>query len=390
MPVHYMNIINNKYEGQDDNNFSEKLINELNRLDSAQKDQSSIHKTNIDKMLNDSLILDNLYHSNNIRQSRNDVMNISDSGGNIFTHTFRFGLSNPYGAISSAREFLFFTKPDLHIIKNVSISSNAVLNDGLGSYFWKDMLDNKKRIISCLQGSYNNYFAGSYTSDPFNHLLQNTVVSNLDVPGLNSNSIETSTNTFGVSISYRGSSEDSDDNPEFSLEFKDDRYLNVYTFFRAYEEYETLKKHGLIEPQANYRKNKIINDQFAIYKIIVDEDMETILYWGKYYGVYPVSLPRDAFNSPNFQDGISFTINFKAAFYEDMRPEILYDFNALTRSMWNNKAYHRIDIYNDIIGRIDGRLPIFAYVERVEGDLRAQQNPNRYYYKLAWKGDDTY
>ncbi len=378
---YYMDTTNNKYEGQDDNNFSERLIDELNSINNIDNVMPSTNKNDIDK-ISESNIFDSLYHANNIRQTRNDVMNVSDSGGNIFTHTFRFGLSNPYGAISSAREFLFFTKPDLHILKSSVYLTENKLNEGLTSYFWKDLFENKKRIINCLQASctYN---------DPFNHLLQNTVVSNLDVPGLNSNSIETSTNTFGVSISYRGSSEDSDDNPEFSLEFKDDRYLNVYTFFRAYEEYETLKKHGLIKPQTAYRVNKVINDQFAIYKFIVDEDMETILYWGKYYGVYPVSLPRDAFNSPNFQDGISFTINFKAAFYEDMRPEILYDFNTLSYNLFKSTKY-RIDIYNDILGRIDGRLPVVASVIRVEGDKRAQQNPNGYYYKLAWKGDEMY
>ena len=57
--------------------------------------------------------------------------------------------------------------------------------------------------------------------------------------------------------------------------------------------------------------NKIIHDQFSIYKFIVDEDMETIIYWGKYYGVYPTSLPRDAFSNSNFQDGLTFSINFK-------------------------------------------------------------------------------
>ena len=224
--------------------------------------------------------------------------------------------------------------------------------------------------------------------DPFNHLLQNTLNSNLEVPSLNAPSIETSTNTFGVSLTYRGSSEESDDGPEFSLEFKDDRYLNVYTFFRAYEEYETLKKHGVIKPYKDYILNKVLHDQFAVYKFIVDEDMETIIYWGKYYGVYPTSLPRDAFNSDNFADGLTFSINFKAAFYEDMRPEILYDFNNTAKPMFDNCKY-RIDVCNDVFMRADGRAAKSAMVYRVENDKRAALNPNKYYYKLVWRGDET-
>ena len=108
----------------------------------------------------------------------------------------------------------------------------------------------------------------------------------------------------------------------------------------------------------------------------------------KYYGVYPTSLPRDAFNNDNFQDGLSFSINFKAAFYEDMRPEILFDFNKLSKPIFGAAKY-RIDVYNDIFMRHDGRAAKAAAVYMVQGDKRALQNPNQYYYKLVWKGDDT-
>ena len=50
---------------------------------------------------------------------------------------------------------------------------------------------------------------------------------------------------------------------------------------------------------------------------------------------------------------------------------------------------HRIDIYNDSLMRHDGRAAKSAMVYIVQGDRRANQNPNQYYYKLVWKGDDT-
>ena len=335
-------------------------------------------------------IYTNLFHANNLRMYRNEVYGGKEA---IFNKTFRFGLDNKFGQLSTTREFVFFTKPDLHIMltNEKGEVSKKKLNPGLTSYYWTDMRTSKSRIIECLQSSYSK--SKVTVKDPFNHLLQNCLISAVEVPSLNSTSIETSTNTYGVSLSYRGSSEDSDDGPEFSLEFKDDRYLNVYNFFRAFEEYETLKKHGIVAPQRYYTLNKILHDQFAIYKFIVDEDMETIIYWGKYYGVYPTSLPRDTFSSNNFQEGLSFSINFKAAFYEDMKPEILFDFNNLSKPVFDNCKY-RIDIYNDIMMRHDGRAAKAALVYKVTSknnpnDARAQQNPNGYYYKLVWKGDDT-
>ena len=54
----------------------------------------------------DSKYMKNLYHSANLFQN-NEI--------DLFNKTYRFGLLNPYGAISTTREYLFFTKPDLHI-----------------------------------------------------------------------------------------------------------------------------------------------------------------------------------------------------------------------------------------------------------------------------------
>ena len=359
---------------QFDNLYSRHL---LERLQSTDTGEQNITPGNIINELDYSFsgkdnMYDSLYHANNLRRFRNEIYGTDTSGGRLFTDTFRFGVQNPYGHVGNAKEFVFFTKPDLHIFKvddNTFECSKTELNKGINTYFWQDLAYSKKRIIALLQYGY-------LKGDPFNHLLQNTLINTLEVPSLNAPSVETSTNTYGVNLTYRGSSEESDDGPEFSLEFKDDRYLNVYTFFRAYEEYETMKKHGIIAPQKKYIMNKILHDQFSIYKFIVDEDMETIIYWGKYYGVYPTSLPRNAFSDGNFQDGITFNINFKAAFYEDMRPEILQDFNYISETTFKDECRYYVDIYNSATRRNDGRCARSALVQRVSGDARAQQNPN--------------
>ena len=362
-------------------------------------DLTSMEYSTVEQKLRDSMSWNNnsyttgfegLAHANNIF-SRNDIYNKSTNP--LFHKTWRFGLLNPYGAIASSKEFLFFTKPDLHILQRSDADGGVQneLNVGLSSGFWQDMFKSKKRIIEMLQSSY-----GDHKADPFNHLLQNMVNSNLDIPSLSAPTVETATNMYGVGFSYRGSSEQSDDAPEFSLEFKDDRWLNVYSFFRAYEEYETEKHHGTIRPWKSYIINKIIHDQFAIYKFIVAEDMETIIYWGKYYGVMPTSLPRDVFSSDNFENGLSFSISFKAAFYEDMKPEIIEDFDDLTKDWWDkfdpethNRAYD-LDAHNDILDRTDNRTAVAAYVFKDEDSLTAQMSPNGYVYKLKWRGSDAY
>lgn len=299
----------------------------------------------------------------------------------LFTKTYRFGhfLKN---TISVGREFLFFTKPELYIIQRDNDESSGKLNNTLvpgmaKNPFWTELADNRYPIIQLLQRSITK------DQDPFNHLLQNTVNSNLDIPSLSADYVDSASNSYGVNLSYRSSSESSDDSPEFSLEFKDNKWLDVFYYFKAYDEYEVLKHHGLVGPYKDYIVNKVLHDQMSIYKFITDDDMETILYYGKVYGVTPKNVPREVFSSPNWDSGITYSIDFKASFYEEMKPDIITDFNSISRTLYNAQPY-RIDVYNDILQQVDHRPAKIAYIEKV----KTNRSSAGFAYKLRWRGSD--
>lgn len=322
-----------------------------------------------------------IYHANNMfsERERNKL-------GGIFNKTYRFGYYNT-NTVSTGKEFLFFTKPDLNIMTNVLGVErlNPFLAD---TPFWINLLHDKPDVIKALQFSYSGGTSKAgdgydETSDIFNHLLQNQVVSSLDIPSLSAQMTETAVNDYGVGYNYRGSSESSDDNPDFSLEFKDNKWLDTYMFFKAYEMYETMKHHGQVAPKKEYITDRIIHDAFAIFKFIVAEDMETIIYFGKMYGVTPKSLPRDSFSNATFDSGITYNIDFQAAFYEDMVPDIITDFNALSYKYYMSRRY-RIDVYNERLGMADGRAAQAAIVVQEKSNL----SPSGYVYKLKWRGDD--
>jgi hypothetical protein len=300
----------------------------------------------------------------------------------IFNRRYRFGLFNPYETLTTTREFLFFTKPDLNIYTRNETSGTLTgsMNSALTKIpYWQELKTKYMDVIKCLQ------LTKGKKNDPFNHLLENMCISNIAVPSLDAETIETPNNMYGVGFSYRGSSEASNDNFDFDLEFKDTKYLPVYQFFKAYEEYETLKHHGTIGPWKGYIQDKVLHDQFALYKFLVAEDMETIIYYAKYYGVMPKSLPRDVFSSESFDSGLSYSISFKCAFFDDMDPVILNDFNALSKTYYDSLKY-RIDVYNDVMDRMDNRPTQAAYITSAS-DSNA---PGGKVYKLKWKGSDKY
>lgn len=299
----------------------------------------------------------------------------------------RYGYLDPYNHITSnsLREYLFFTKPDLHIINYKTHKLNKQLADNA---FFIDLYGRYQNVITQLQRS----AIEEPTQFPFVNLLSFSVNSSLDLPGISSQNIDTPQTIFGNNYEYRGSGEASDDNPKFSLEFKDTKHLDLYMFFRAYEEYEVMKRHGLVTPPRKaYTKNRVLHDQMGVYKFICADDGR-IVHYSYICGVKPENVPRDAFsNISNFDNGITFTIDFTGAFIEDMNPLILRDFNLTTDPRRIACKNERMPLYKGkkdankwIVygsGQGYGQFAKTAYVVGTQYKTGKEQRP---FYKLVW------
>lgn len=259
----------------------------------------------------------------------------------------RFGrVLDPYGRLTDGREYLFFVKPDLHICAPNNNLANPIYKISGGSGTDSNYTANGYTLNPQLSG--NSYFAylierypnvvsqlqmsarSNAGTSPFANLLSFSVNSYLELPTSEASTLNNPATIFGTNYEYLKDAEESDENPSFSLEFLDTKDLEVYHFFKAYTEYHIARKTGLVTPpDLNYYRYKRLHNTMGIYKFIVADDMETILYWAYFWGVYPISCPRDSFGDPLFSDGLSFSVNFKAAFMEDMNPAILKQFNNL-------------------------------------------------------------
>ena len=267
------------------------------------------------------------------------IYSSDDINENKYKKYSRFGrVLDPHNKLNDTREYLFFVKPDLHICynehatniygkldKSESFSANGLtLNPQLqdNPYFvW--LISKRPEVAKQLQYSLDK-------ADPFCNLLSFTVNNSLDLPSVDSSTLDTPNTIFGSNIEYLKDSETSDENRDFSLEFVDSKKLEVYHFFKAYSEYHKVRKSGLVTPPDQvYYQYKMLHNIMGVFKFLVDEDMETIRYYAYYWGVFPTNVPREAFSDPSFDNGLSFSINFKSAFIEDNDPRILLHFNDL-------------------------------------------------------------
>lgn len=287
---------------------------------------------------------------------------------NVF---YRFGRLDPYNMLGSTREYVFFTKPDLHIFNSSDIYT---LNPELANipYFYDLMRRGyNTTVLRDLQYSIDK-------STPFIKILTNEKRSNLDLNTINVDSVETGANLYGTRIFYRKASDHSDEEGDFTIEFEDSKYLDIYLWFKTFDQYTKKKYEGKVSPPSElYIQNKILHDQMAIYKFIVGEDGETIIHWSQFFGCYPLNVPREVFSDLSSDGHLKFTTNWKCTFQEDMMPNTISDFNALA-----NKTTHsgiEVPIYDASINAMSGENVLVPYISFDSAGLGKYKQ-----YKLKW------
>lgn len=302
--------------------------------------------------------------------------NLQPSGDDIryYDRFSRFGLLDPYNKLTFGKEYLFFTKPDLHIYEpNTTTLQDTLANDP----FFKDLHARHPHVIGQLQRSAG---ATSKTTQqiksPFMNLLTNSVVNTLELPTLTAGTMEGPSNMWGGSNTYRKDSWMGDEGVEFSLEFEDCKTLDIYYMLKAYENYHRYMMMGYIYPPNigsaaadndgnyfdQYTENKELHTTFGIYKFIVDDDYTTLLYWAYVCGAYFVNTPRDAFNGIDgvVNDGLKYSVDFKAFCCDDMNPVILSNFNNYVLDAYTEtSSYEECTLNNHVSsdGTVLSELP---------------------------------
>lgn len=327
----------------------------------------------------------------------------------------RFGFMDPFNNLSQSKEYLFFTKPDCHIYNPDTTSLQPIFKN---DPFFIDMANRYPHVLQQLQssaGSTGTASSDNIAKNPFMVLLSNSVKNSIDLPSLTASEMDNSTNMYGTTMPYRKDAWTGDENIEFSLEFEDSRFLEVYLLLKTYEEYERYKTLGMIYPpnidhadewgeakhNCNvYIREKRLHDVFGIYRIIVGEDYQTIIYWAYLCGVYFNSVPRDAFNDLKNGEGLTFSADFKAFCVSDMDPTILCNFNRLIYKAYGADSPNRsrLHVYGDTgktlssetTARINGewaKYPMIAKLKR--GDFASSDaypgiSDMDYTYQLQW------
>lgn len=187
----------------------------------------------------------------------------------------------------------------------------------------------------------------------------------------------------GFQIVYGKSNVESKANGSFSVEFTDDKSLHIYWVIRLWMEYISGCYRGTIVPQEIDVINKIIDYCSSLYYIITDETGENIIYWEKYYGIFPSNISNDSLSWQN-GDTIKnpkFNVTFQYSFRTSMDPTLIaeFNYNAMAGSRIDNRSITSYTpTYDNNLGHVADSWVGVPFIET------AIDSNNRNIYKLRF------
>lgn len=303
----------------------------------------------------DGLVGDSIY---TIRDKLQKTLGYDDLSHHALINQYikyynRFKLPTLNDTFSKGFAHVFFTRPDCNILNETGKDlSTSFKNDAEFKYVFKNDPELVKQL-SLSNGQNHNFML--YLSNKASSFSLNDEFIQTDNYG----------KTYkGWQVSYGRHNIESKSAGDFNITYTDDRNLSVYRLHRLWTDYISDVYLGKKAPKEEYIKARILDYASACYYFITAEDGETVLFWSKYYGVFPSTIPSNQYGWAvgNVIEKPSIDIKYQYSFKEDFNPEALVEFN-MNGDVDGSVKY--VPIYDAKLGHVGTTWVGSPYVELV-------------------------
>lgn len=233
----------------------------------------------------------------------------------------RFKLPNPNDALHKTYSHIFFVRPDCNILKRTG-SGTFKLVDGLENdpnfyYAFNKSPELLRQLVN--DAGYDHDFM-MYLSNKAKSFQLSDESIGFDTYGRT---------LTGHKIAYGKTNVESKTAGDFNITYNDDRDLHVFHIHKLWADYISNVFQGSFNPKETYMLNKILDYVANVYYIMTAEDGETVIFWSKYYGVFPVTIPSSQYSwsSGNTLSNPEFDVRYQYSFKEDYNPLSIVEFN---------------------------------------------------------------
>lgn len=254
----------------------------------------------------------------------------------------RFKKAYPDDTLTKGFMHIFFTRPDLNLIKasGTDLRKQCAI-DPFFSYKWRQKPNLVKQLVKNSGADHNFNMLLSNKAENFTSLDESIKYSDYGKTFQN-NSIMLGKGIFDSLIAGT-----------FEVKYTDTRDLDILALHKMWIQYISNVYHGAWDPKIRYIWKKIIDYAVSVETVVTAEDNETVLYWAKYYGVFPINVPYSAlsWDSGNVISKPDFSITYGYSFREEWNPTSLLELNMNCFKNAKKKSSEYLPIFNTNYGR---------------------------------------
>lgn len=233
----------------------------------------------------------------------------------------RFKLPFLTPQLTHTMSHVFFTRPNCNIFDGESLTATAGANSTILSTYMRNPI--------ILSGLTHNTPSALKQSGNFNLLLSNAA-SSFQLTDEYIDTASSSKTLDGHQITHGKLNTTSKAAGSFTVSFDDDRNLSVYQQLKTWVDYISAVYIGEIDPSYSSVINRELDYPANVYYILTAEDGYTILFWSKYYGVFPKTIPSSQYSwtRGNSLSTPSLNVEFQYSFKEDYILDSIQEFNT--------------------------------------------------------------
>lgn len=264
----------------------------------------------------------------------------------------RFKLGTPDSVLQKTFAHVFFVRPHC----NVKLSNNGQSLDD-ASHDNQQFVNNPNYMYAA-SNSPNivreiSYDVGNQNSD-FSFILSNAAKSfSLNDEYINSDNY--GTGYTGYKVAYGKHGVESRTAGDFTVTFQDDKNLSIYRMIKLWTDYIEGCYTGNYHPKQSTILDHELDYTGAVYYILTAEDGETILFWSKYYGVFPTTIPSNQYSwsAGTLISQINLDVKFNYSWKEDYNIAEIAEFNYnshMETIIGSGKTVNWVPTYNENLG----------------------------------------
>lgn len=239
-----------------------------------------------------------------------------------FVNFNRYRKTHPDYHLTGSQGHVFMTRPALNIFAGNSASevSEGIKNSSDAAFFAEAI-----KRHSTIAKSLTPVLSGSHDFIP---IIHNTARS-IDIQDTAIDTLEYGETLTKWKIMYAKDVIKTLTSGTFSISYVDDNHLSISFLHLIWLYYMNGVSRGEYGPVDQCIKDGILDYASSCYYILTDITGENIIFWSKYWGVFPTNYPSSSFSlkESDMVKTPDITIQYAYSFKRDMDPLILAEFN---------------------------------------------------------------